>query len=133
MARNCRKINSKTAELKQRLQDLFNKYDPSSSEYEDGLNRLRLEVAGPGGHMSIDEFEKILLEKNVDVSSAGKQEVQTVQQLQNSSLAFKNMNNLYKNATAAFGFMQHDFKSRMFKALFIDNTNYGEKRINKMN
>ena len=80
MARNCRKINSKTAELKQRLQDLFNKYDPSSSEYEDGLNMLRLEFAGPGGHMSIDEFEKILLEKNVDVSSAGKQEVQTVQQ-----------------------------------------------------
>lgn len=128
MARNCRKINSKTAELKQRLQDLFNKYDPSSSEYEDGLNMLRLEFAGPGGHMSIDEFEKILLEKNVDVSSAGKQEVQTVQQLQNSSLAFKHMNNLYKNATTAFGFMQHDFKSRMFKALFIDNTNYGEKR-----
>ena len=40
---------------------------------------LRLEFAGPGGHMSIDEFEKNLLEKNVDVSSAGKQEVQTVQ------------------------------------------------------
>lgn len=127
MARNCRKTNLKLLELKTRLKNFIDTVEPGSKDYKLQLDMLRLEYTGPSGSISNKQFKEALQEVQIDTSFTESNTSVSVPQLQNKSLAFKNMSTLYRNATSALGYMKHDFNIRMFKAIFIDNTNYGQK------
>lgn len=125
MKKACRKTNSKLEELRQELKVFATTVEPGSKEYKTRLNTLRLVYTGPGGSVTSEMFQKALQEAQIDATFVETEHKADVTQLQNPSLAFKNLSTLYRNATSALGFMRHDFNIRMFKALFLDNTNYG--------
>ena len=127
MSNRCKKSNTKLDELRQKLKDFVTTVEPGSKDYKNKLDLLRLEYTGPGGSISAETFQQALQEVSVDNSIISDKRKSCVLQLQNPSLDYNNMSVLYRNANTALGFMRHDFNTRMFKALFLDNTNYGDK------
>lgn len=128
MARTCKKTNVKLEELRAKIKEFAETVNPGSKDYQNRLDLIRLAYTGPGGLISEKDFNKVLNEFQIDSSNVQTEVKKRVTQLQNQSLSYNNISTIYRNATSALGFMKHDFQQRMFKAIFIDNTNYGELR-----
>lgn len=126
MANNCKIVNKYISSLRKRLTQFAATVDPSSPDYQEELNRIKLEYLGLGAKVSEEEFNNIQQEI-LHTSTIKKEEDKAILQLQNPSLDFQNMSKLYLNASSTYGIMKHLFTSKMFKALFIDTTNYGEE------
>ena len=125
MARTCTISNIIQNQFNDELQKLLRTTNIDSEDFSDKIKEL---CDSKKEFLSTEEIQTILKQNNIDLSFVSVVEGEQTPQLQNQSLDFANISTLYQNANAAFGHMKHMFKTGMFKATFLDNTNYKDGR-----
>lgn len=129
MQRSCVSVNKDIANLRKSLKDFVETNSPDESTYLENLTKIRSDyTSGPNGTLSEEQFQQVLAEFEIDPSFIVKTKRIGEIQLQNKGLSYKNLSKIYQNATQAYGYMKHDFSIRMFKAIFLDNTNYRDQK-----
>ncbi len=121
MARTCTISNIIQNQFNDELQKLLKTTNIDSEDFSDKIKEL---CDSKKGFLSAEEIQTILKQNNIDLSFVSIVDGEQTPQLQNQSLDFANISTIYQNANSAFGHMKHMFKTGMFKAIFLDNTNY---------
>ena len=129
MQRSCISVNKDIADLRKTIKDFIENNSPDENTYLENLTKIRSDyTSSPDGTISEEQFQQVLAEFEIDPSFIIKTRKVGENQLQNKGLSYKDLSKIYLNATQAYGYMKHDFSIRMFKAIFLDNTNYQDQK-----